>query len=87
MLMIEFYRLWRHKQLAPVKALRRAQQWLRDTTNAEKVETYRRALDAGASWLPSRAEDDLMLVLEFLDANGREQEALSAWAGFAYVGA
>ena len=57
------------------------------TTNAEKVETYRRALDAGASWLPSRAEDDLMLVLEFLDANGREQEALSAWAGFAYVGA
>ncbi|MFF1608805.1 CHAT domain-containing protein [Amycolatopsis sp. NPDC058278] len=87
MLMVEFHRLWRHEGCAPVTALRRAQQWLRDTTNGEKVEAYRQALDAGAGWLPPRAADDLMLVLQFLPPDRREQDTLGSWGAFAYVGA
>jgi CHAT domain-containing protein len=87
MLMTEFYRGWRWDGLTPASALRRAQQWLRDTTNGEKIEGYRRALAEGAGWLPARAADDLMLALEFQDPAAREQDSLAGWAGFAYVGA
>jgi CHAT domain-containing protein len=87
MLMTEFYRGWRWDGLTPPGALRRAQQWLRDTTNGEKAGQYRRALADGAGWLPARAENDLMLALEVQDPDGREQSSLASWAGFAYVGA
>ena len=87
MLMTEFYRGWRQNALTPADALRKAQRWLRDTTNGEKIEVYRRALAEGANWLPARAADDLMLALEYQDPAAREQDALAAWAGFAYVGA
>ena len=36
MLMAEFYRRWWWDRMAPAAALRAAQRWLRDTTNAEK---------------------------------------------------
>lgn len=87
MLMIEFYRGWRWEGLPPAEALRRAQRWLRDTTNGEKIDQYRQALAEGAGWLPGRAATDLTLALEFQEPAGREQDALAAWAGFAYVGA
>lgn len=87
MLMTEFYRGWRWNGLTPAEALRQAQRWLRDTTNREKIEHYRLALADGAGWLPARAETDLMLDLEFQMPGDREQDALTAWAGFAYVGA
>lgn len=87
MLMTEFYRGWRWTGLAPADALRKAQQWLRDTTNGEKIEQYRQALAESAGWLPARAADDLMLALEFQDPAAREHDSLAAWAGFAYVGA
>jgi CHAT domain-containing protein len=86
MLMTEFYRGWRWDELTPADALRKAQQWLRDTTNGEKIKQYRRALAEGAGWLPARAADDLILALEFQDPAAREQAPLAAWAGFAYVG-
>jgi tetratricopeptide (TPR) repeat protein len=38
MLMEHFYRAWRENGLEPAEALRRAQRWLRDTTNSEKAE-------------------------------------------------
>lgn len=87
MLMTEFYRGWRQDGLTPAGALRRAQQWLRDTTNGEKIKQYRQALAERAGWLPSQAGSDLMLALEFQDPGAREQAGLAAWAGFAYVGA
>ena len=41
MLLVRFYHLWRgEKQLEPHQALRQAQQWLRDTTNGEKMEFF-----------------------------------------------
>jgi CHAT domain-containing protein len=87
MLMTEFYRGWRWDGLTPAAALRRAQRWLRDTTNGEKAEMYARALADRAGWLPERAGDDFVTPLRFQDEAGREQAPLSAWAGFAYVGA
>lgn len=87
MLMIEFYRGWRWDGHTPADALRLAQQWLRDTTNGEKIEAYRQALAERAAWLPAGAEDDLILPLEFQDPADREHDAMSAWAAFAYVGA
>jgi len=42
MLMERFYRLWREDGLAPALALREAQRWLRDTTNREKADYFRR---------------------------------------------
>ena len=42
MLMEQFYRRWREDRLAPAQALRAAQQWIRDTTNQEKAEYFKR---------------------------------------------
>ena len=39
-LMERFYHFWRVEQHSPAEALRRAQQWLRDTTNGEKRAYY-----------------------------------------------
>jgi CHAT domain-containing protein len=87
MLMIEFYRRWRWDGVAPPQALREAQQWLRDTTNGQKADLYGQALADGAGWLPARAGTELVPALRVQDPAGREQAALAAWAGLAYVGA
>jgi CHAT domain-containing protein/tetratricopeptide (TPR) repeat protein len=42
MLMEHFYRGWRAEQLPPAQALRTAQRWVRDTTNREKADYFRR---------------------------------------------
>jgi CHAT domain-containing protein len=85
--MVEFYRLWRWEQVEPPEALRRAQQWLRDTPNGEIVRIYRAALDERAGWLPSEAADQVLADLQFEDAEKRKYARIDAWAAFAYVGA
>ena len=42
MLMEHFYRCWREDNLSPAQALRAAQRWLRDTTNSQKAEYFKR---------------------------------------------
>ena len=44
MLMFRFYELWRSENLEPAKALRWAQQWLRDTTSEEKATYFKNLL-------------------------------------------
>jgi CHAT domain-containing protein/tetratricopeptide (TPR) repeat protein len=44
-LMVRFYRFWRKDDLAPACALRAAQRWLRDTTNQEKAEYFKKYND------------------------------------------
>jgi len=46
MLMERFYRLWRQDGLTPAEALRAAQIWLRDTTNREKADYFKRDVPA-----------------------------------------
>ena len=41
MLMTEFAHRWAGGHVAPADALRAAQRWLRDTTNAEKIAHWR----------------------------------------------
>ena len=50
MLMERFYRLWRQDGLAPAEALRAAQIWLRDTTNREKADYFKRDVPALAGY-------------------------------------
>lgn len=82
LLMGQFYRGWRREGLAPPEALRCAQLWLRDTSNAEKSHTLESAIDDG--WLPEETVDPLLDALFRRDEDDRD---LTAWAGFAYVGA
>jgi hypothetical protein len=83
-LMTEFYRRW--GDLPPAVALRDAQQWVRDTTNDQKVEEWEQALSDGAAWLPRAAGEELIARLAFLDGDARGQAELGAWAGFAHIG-
>ena len=44
MLMARFYDMWREEGLQPPEALRQAQIWLRDTTNGEKEDYFKKSL-------------------------------------------
>jgi hypothetical protein len=44
LVMMRFYDLWAGQRLSPAKALRLAQQWVRDTTNGEKAEALAQLL-------------------------------------------
>ncbi|WP_448594351.1 CHAT domain-containing protein, partial [Thermoflexus hugenholtzii] len=88
LLMIRFYDLWRGEGQEPPEALRQAQIWLRDSTNAEKEAFFRRALpELGAIRLAERAAR-----VAFWDAVARRPQDRDFahpfyWAAFRYVGA
>lgn len=69
-----------------VSLLRRAQQWLRDTTNDEKLQHYERARAAGAPWLPDDVHDDLIDEVAFGEPGARDHAGMESWAAFTYVG-
>lgn len=77
LLMTRFYELWRVEQLSPPEALRRAQLWLRDSTNAEKHERYPALTQAGPD-TPSARRHWREL---------RSHAHPVHWAGFVYTGA
>lgn len=83
-LMSEFYRRW--DGTAPAAALTAAQQWVRDTTNDEKVEEWQRALADRSPWLPSDVGEALIDQLAFADPAAREHAEPRTWAAFAHVG-
>ena len=83
-LMAEFYRRWRGT--SPAVALRGAQQWMRDTTNDEKLEDWQRAQSTPGRWPPGGAGETLLDRLEFADPNARDHAEPWAWAAFAHVG-
>jgi CHAT domain-containing protein len=81
LLMVAFYQAWRHDGLTPAAALRAAQKWLRDTTNAEKT-TYLTELDG---WLPPEVVEGFVDRLGRPDRRGHD--GMHSWAAFAHVGA
>jgi CHAT domain len=83
-LMTDFYRRW--PDLPPAVALRDAQQWVRDTTNGQKVDEWQSALSEGSAWLPRGAGQALIARLAFLEGEARDHADLHAWAGFAHIG-
>ena len=86
LLMVEFYRRWRWDGHSPAQALRLAQRWLRDTTNAEKTTALRKALAEGAGWLPPKVCAELVDELELREPDDRDEAAIHRWAVFGHVG-
>jgi CHAT domain-containing protein len=73
LLISRFYDLWRTSGLPPAQALRQAQLWLRDSTNAEKTVAYPAIYPEGSSselWRSARMHGDP-----------------DNWAAFVYTGA
>jgi hypothetical protein len=87
MLMTEFYRCWRWERMPPARALCAAQQWLRDSTNEQKVSHYLEAADASAEWLPAAVAEDFLDRLDSGSPDSRDYAGIHAWGAFAHFGA
>jgi len=87
MVMVEFYRCWQWSGLTPAQALRRAQLWVRDSTNEEKFSLWERAEIWAAPWLPPPARELAAQVMMRPDWEARDDAPLSAWSAFVHVGA
>ena len=88
MLMERFYRLWRQDGLTPAEALCEAQCWLRDSTNREKAEYFKRDVPALAGVrMPAEVAADLY-VDRMLRQNpdGRDFAHPFWWAAFSLTG-
>lgn len=88
MLMERFYRFWRAEEMSPAEALRKAQQWVRDTTNRQKEEHY-------GSWVNQMSEGTRMSadaareMLNTLLIKGPDEHSFEHpffWAAFGYFG-
>ena len=80
LLLSRFYSYLRDRPDAvPAEALRRAQQWVRDSSNGEKLEQMPELMGASAERVPERARG------LWEKAHGHRHPY--HWAGFAYVGA
>ncbi|MEO3809076.1 CHAT domain-containing protein [Sphaerisporangium sp. B11E5] len=86
LVVIEFYRRWRHGGLTPAAALRDAQRWVRDTTNAEKAAAWERDLATGDGVPPGEVADLLLDEIAGRDPGARDESGLTAWAGFCHIG-
>jgi CHAT domain-containing protein len=88
MLMVRFYDLWRRDGLPPMEALRRAQIWLRDTTNAEKAAYFGTELpELNATKMPLPLADALFKEAALLEPDERSFAHPFHWAAFAFTGA
>lgn len=82
MLMTEFARRWAGGATPPAVALRGAQRWLRDSTNAEKRAHWKADRD-----LPSSVVTAFCGAVRFGEADDRGHADLRAWAAFTHIGA
>jgi CHAT domain-containing protein/tetratricopeptide (TPR) repeat protein len=86
MLMVEFYRRWRGSGTPPASALRDAQAWIRDTTNAQKASQYNAMLDSGLE-IPLATVEALMREVGKGAPAERSFEDIADWAAFIHIGA
>jgi CHAT domain-containing protein len=90
MLMVRFYMNWRGADhLAPMDALLKAQAWVRDTTNAQKILYFRDEV----ARLSSNSSDSLSHFVKAVCAELNEKPPEKRdyanpfyWAGFEYIG-
>ncbi|MGB5636653.1 MAG: CHAT domain-containing protein [Waterburya sp.] len=86
-LMARFYELWRHEGLKPSEALRQAQQWVRDTTNGEKVAYFENFLPAfSTNRMTTSVADALWNELILEDSEDNYFAHPFHWAAFTYTG-
>lgn len=88
MLITRFYDLWRIEGVQPSEALRRAQLWLRDSTNKEKVEYFKGILGefGGDGRLSAEAVAELYKAVSLLEPLERSFAQTYFWAAFCYFG-
>ena len=84
MLLTRFYDLWRKEGLEPAIALRKAQIWLRDTTNGEKLTYFKTNLHQ----LPPEVSSFLRNKITDINADRTDRTFSHPfhWAAFSYTG-
>ncbi|XGV97804.1 MAG: CHAT domain-containing protein [Leptolyngbya sp. BL-A-14] len=88
MLLVRFYSFWQEDNLNPAEALCQAQQWVRDTTNGEKLAYFKCLMqESSASKTPASTVDYLYKALIFSRPGDRDFAHPFHWAAFNYVGA
>jgi CHAT domain-containing protein len=85
-LMLRFYVHWRVDGLSPGQALRLAQQWVRDSTNAEKADFFRDAERCGGRKQLDQATRDLWRAVRVESPGARSSAHIWHWAAFTLVG-
>ena len=87
MLMTRFYDYWKREQIPPVEALRRAQTWLRDTTNGEKQTYFKKSLpEYSGALMPEVTAREALRKMFLLETNARSFSHPYYWAAFGYTG-
>ncbi|MGI9002904.1 MAG: CHAT domain-containing protein [Pseudonocardia sp.] len=86
MLVVEFARRWRRDPSDPAEALRATQCWMRDATNRQKVEHWRRAR-VEAPTVPDHVVDEFVRPLLAAEPDAQDNATPAAWAAFAHLGA
>src|SRR5439155_26270117 len=87
MLMEQFYRLWRRESKTPAVALCEAQQWLRDTTNREKADYFRRDIpDVAGVRMPATVAADFFNTAMTRRPDARDFDHPFYWAAFYLMG-
>lgn len=82
--MARFYENWRVKSRPPAEALRDAQRWLRDTTNAEKAALFNPRRPTGE--LTMETARPLWRALIRRPPQERSFAHLADWGAFSYIG-
>jgi CHAT domain-containing protein len=95
LLLVRFYDLWRLEGLVPPEALRRAQIWVRDTTNKEKADYFSQFVPALTGAAAGGAPNDaspavaqglyLELMLDY-EPDQRDFAHPYHWAAFGFTG-
>jgi CHAT domain-containing protein len=85
MLISYFYDLWRIKKLEPAQALRQAQIWMRDTTDAEKLK-YFKDVRAGKQTVRMAKATATHLQLHMSNSEQRTYQHPFHWAAFGFLG-
>ena len=74
--------------IKPAEALRQSQQWLRDTTNEEKIAYFKGSLaERSTSVLPINTANYLYKALILSPPGQRDFAHPFHWAAFTYIGA
>jgi CHAT domain-containing protein len=88
MLLMHFYNFWQEENPEPTTALCQAQQWLRDTTNGEKLAYFKGLMqEPSISAVHASTIDYLYKALILAHWGDRDFAHPFHWAAFSHVGA
>lgn len=85
-LIARFYYYWQEKKCTPPDALRKAQQWTRDTANVDKITYFQSSMPELSSQLISRTESSQSISTKNMHPSYSDFTSPFYWAAFTYVG-